>query len=164
MRRRNAQLASSATKVRLRMPPVPPRLRHGMCSNKVENGDALHKVLESWKMPKIEPIREETGLIKHTEWSERDLLRSLSATFKNDSYYLVSLSPLQFIMPPNLNNTDSGPRLTVVMPTGDTNLSNEHLNMIQIDCVVTGTKSIALSRPLDHVEHDDDEVRVEIEV
>merc|ERR1711892_79247 len=148
LRRRNAQLPSSATKLRLRMPQVPPRMRHGMCSNTVENGDALHKVLESWKMPK--EILEETGLIKPTQWIERDLLRSLS--------------PLQFIMPPDLNNTDSGPRMTVVMPTGDTNLSNEHLTMIQIDCVVTGTKSIALSRPLDHVEHDEDEVRVEIEV
>ena len=121
---------------------------------------------------------------KRSHWSEDDLLRSLSATFKNDSYYLVSLSPLQFIMPANLNNTDSGPRMTVgkfrliitsyvifsnydviiVMPTSDTNLSNEHLDMIQIDCLVTGTKTLALSRPSETVEQDDEEVRVEIEV
>ena len=48
-----------------------------------------------------------------------------------------------------------------VFPTGDTNLSNEHLDMLQIDCLVTGTKAISLSRI---VEQDDDEVRVEIEV
>ena len=84
-------------------------------------------------------------------------------------------------MPANLNNTDSGPRMTVgkffefitsqlisdvilVMPTSDTNLSNEHLDMIQIDCLVTGTKTLALSRPSETVEQDDEEVRVEIEV
>ena len=49
----------------------------------------------------------------------------------------------------------------LVFPTGDTNLSNEHLDMLQIDCLVTGTKAISLSRI---VEQDDDEVRVEIEV
>ena len=51
--------------------------------------------------------------------------------------------------------------LYLVFPTGDTNLSNEHLDMLQIDCLVTGTKAISLSRI---VEQDDDEVRVEIEV
>ena len=50
------------------------------------------------------------------------------------------------------------------MPTSDTNLSNEHLDMIQIDCLVTGTKTLALSRPSETVEQDDEEVRVEIEV
>ena len=113
--RRNRGLPSSASRHRLKMPPVPPRMRHynPMCDNTVKNGDKLHKVLESWKMPKVEESQNETGLIKRTQWSEHDLLRSLSATFKNDSYYLVSLSPLQFIMPPNLNNTDSGPKMTV---------------------------------------------------
>ena len=52
-------------------------------------------------------------------------------------------------------------KLFLVFPTGDTNLSNEHLDMLQIDCLVTGTKAISLSRI---VEQDDDEVRVEIEV
>ena len=52
----------------------------------------------------------------------------------------------------------------LVMPSGETNLSHEHLEMIQIDCLVTGTKPIALSRPIDHVEQDDDEVKVEIEI
>jgi len=109
-------------------------------------------------------IQNETQLIRAGDiWKEKDLLESISYNIKNDSYYIVSLHPLQFIVPPNLNNTKSntGPKMTLVFPTGDTNLSNEHLDMLQIDCLVTGTKAISLSRI---VEQDDDEVRVEIEV
>ena len=51
-----------------------------------------------------------------------------------------------------------------VFPTGDTNLSNEYLNMMQIDCMVTETKAISLARAQSNIEQDDEEVRVEIEV
>ena len=51
-----------------------------------------------------------------------------------------------------------------MFPNGDTNLSNEYLEMLQIDCLVTGTKTISLSRSRDAVEHEDEEVRVEIEI
>jgi len=155
------------------VPQPPPRLLNQMC-NKVSDGNKLHKVLGDWKMPKDlhqdsregqeDSIQNETQLIRAGDiWKESDLLNSISYNIKNDSYYIVSLHPLQFIVPPNLNNTKSntGPKMTLVFPTGDTNLSNEHLDMLQIDCLVTGTKAISLSRI---VEQDDDEVRVEIEV
>jgi len=166
-------LPDTPSKRRNSVPQPPPRLLNQMC-NKVSDGNKLHKVLGDWKMPKDlhqdsregqeDSIQNETQLIRAGDiWKEKDLLESISYNIKNDSYYIVSLHPLQFIVPPNLNNTKSntGPKMTLVFPTGDTNLSNEHLDMLQIDCLVTGTKAISLSRI---VEQDDDEVRVEIEV
>ena len=99
--------------------PQAPKLLNQKC-DRVSNGNKLHKVLGDWKMPKklvkdqkSEP-QNETGLIRpRSAWQESDLLSSLSSTFKNDSYYLVSLHPLQFIVPPNLNNTNSGPKMTL---------------------------------------------------
>ena len=59
-------------------------------------------------------IQNETQLIRAGDiWKEKDLLESISYNIKNDSYYIVSLHPLQFIVPPNLNNTKSntGPKM-----------------------------------------------------
>ena len=79
---------------------------------------ALFEIIDygALKIEFSDSIQNETQLIRAGDiWKEKDLLESISYNIKNDSYYIVSLHPLQFIVPPNLNNTKSntGPKMTL---------------------------------------------------
>ena len=47
---------------------MPPKLRNqpqpNLMCDRVKDGDKLHKVLESWRMPEVSDTANETGLIK----------------------------------------------------------------------------------------------------
>lgn len=71
---------------------------------------------------------------------------------RDDTYYVVSFSSDQVLIPASSRNDSSRPRMSLLLPTAPLNGSMtpppQHIAMMQIDCEVTYTKVVHISEDL----------------
>ncbi|CAG5091691.1 Oidioi.mRNA.OKI2018_I69.PAR.g13200.t1.cds [Oikopleura dioica] len=147
-----------------------------MCPNaaSAQNLNEIHKSFKLWRTESedINNIGEynstETGLVRIAPskfWTHAELMESLSQiAFRNDTYYVLSNSPLPILAPVQMDNKLS-PRMTFVIPAENTTLVDDHIEMHEIVCNVVETKNLVLYRgAVVSVEQEDDDTRIEIEV
>ena len=107
-------------------------------------------------------------------------MESLTPTLRNDTYYVLSNSPLPIVAPAQMDDLNSA-RMTFgkktlvelffiqlissVIPAESTTLVEDHIEMHEIVCNVVETKNLVLYRGAKIVvEQEDDDARIEIEV
>jgi len=145
-----------------------------MCPNApTQKMSEIHQSFKMWRTESedINNIGEynstETGLVRVAPskfWTHSELMESLSHTWRNDTYYVLSNSPLPIVAPAQMENENSA-RMTFVIPAESTTLVEDHIEMHEIVCNVVETKNLVLYRGAKIVvEQEDDDARIEIEV
>jgi len=145
-----------------------------MCPNApTQKMSEIHQSFKMWRTESedINNIGEynstETGLVRVAPskfWTHSELMESLSPTLRNDTYYVLSNSPLPIVAPAQMDDLNSA-RMTFVIPAESTTLVEDHIEMHEIVCNVVETKNLVLYRGAKIVvEQEDDDARIEIEV